>query len=217
MVEHLTFNQVVLGSSPSALTNPIKELHHVAAERTRDMRPFVRLLLLTALAMTVIHSGVCAQGRPKTDIKTEFQNALTALPDAAALTVRGATYVPAYANIRAGSRRTRIDLSTTLAIHNTSDQKPLVIERIDYFDSTGKLVERFLDAPVALKPYGTVEVFIAADDNRGGSGANFIVSWAGNGPIAEPLAETVMIGVVGTTSYSFVSQGRQIRSVGGAP
>jgi len=175
--------------------------------------PVLRLLFLAVAAILMIHSGVSAQDRPKTDIKTEFQSALTALPDKAALTARGAIYVPAYANIRAGSRRTRIDLSATLAIHNTSDQKPLVIERIEYFDSTGKLVERFLDAPVALKPYGTIEVFIAADDNRGGSGANFIVSWAGNGPIAEPLAETVMIGIVGTTSYSFVSQGRPVRSV----
>jgi Protein of unknown function (DUF3124) len=175
--------------------------------------PVLRLLLLAVTAVTVIPSGVCAQGRPKTDLKTEFQAALTALPDAAALTARGAIYVPAYSNIRAGSRRTRIDLSATLAIHNTSDQKPLVIDKIEYFDSAGKLVERFLDAPVALKPFGTIEVFIAADDNRGGSGANFIVSWAGNGPIAEPLAETVMIGTVGTTSYSFVSQGRPIRII----
>jgi len=175
--------------------------------------PVLRLLLLAAAAVVMIHSGACAQGRPKTDVKTESQAALTALPDAAALTARGAIYVPAYANIRTGSRRTRIDLAATLAIHNTSDQKPLVIDKIDYFDSTGKLVERFLDAPVALKPLGTIEVFIAADDNRGGSGANFVVSWAGNGPIAEPLAETVMIGVIGTTSYSFVSQGRPIRSV----
>jgi uncharacterized protein DUF3124 len=182
------------------------------------MRPILRASLVAAIVALGISGQAVAQTRPpKPDLKQEFQAALTAVPEAATLTARGAIYVPAYANIRAGNRRTRINLSTTLAIHNTSADKPLVIDKIDYFDSAGTLVERFLDAPVALRPFGTIEVFIAADDNRGGSGANFIVSWAGNAPIAEPLAETVMIGVVGTTSYSFVSQGRPIRTVGGGP
>ena len=176
--------------------------------------PVLRLMLLAAAAVAVSHSSVYAQSRPKTDIKTEFQNALTALPDAAALTARGAIYVPAYSNIRTGSRRTRIDLAATLAIHNTSDQKPLVIEKIDYFNTAGTLIEHYLDAPVAIRPYGTIEVFIAVDDNRGGTSANFVVSWAGAGPIAEPLVETVMIGTVGTTSYSFISQGRTISTAG---
>src|SRR5262245_11098031 len=189
------------------------------------MRRLARLLLVALVSTTVFQAGVfqageaAAQGaRARTDtnrvdIRQEFQHSLTALPDAAALTARGAIYVPAYSNIRTGNRRTRINLSTTLAIHNTSGEKPVVIEKIEYFDSAGDLVERYLDAPVALRPFGTIEVFSPADDDRGGSGANFIVSWAGNGPIAEPLAETVMIGTVGTTSYSFVSQGRSVRIV----
>jgi hypothetical protein len=182
------------------------------------MRHALRASLIAAVVAVAVSGEAVAQARPpKPDIKQEFQSALTAPPEAAALTARGAIYVPAYANIRIGSRGTRINLSATLAIHNTSADKPLVIERIDYFDSAGTLVERFLDAPVALRPFGTIEVFIPADDNRGGPGANFIVSWAGNPPIAEPLAETVMIGTVGTTSYSFVSQGRPIRTVGVGP
>src|SRR5262249_52466645 len=185
-----------LSAQNAGVSSTLTSLYGSPARRKDRLMPVLRLMLLAAAAVAVSHSSVYAQSRPKTDIKTEFQNALTALPDAAAVTARGAIYVPAYSNTRTGSRRTRIDLAATLAIHNTSDQKPLVIEKIEYFDSAGKLVERFLDAPVALKPYGTIEVFIAADDARGGSGANFIVSWASNGPIAEPLAETVMIGVV---------------------
>ena len=180
------------------------------------MRRVISVVPRVILCFAWLSQPASAQGRQRpADLRQEFQASLTTMPDAATLAVRGRVYVAAYSSIRTGNRQTRIDLSTTLSIHNTSDQKPLVIDKIDYFDSTGKLVERFLDAPVALKPYGTIEVFIAADDNRGGSGANFIVSWAGNGPIPEPLAETVMLGNVGATSYSFVSQGRAIRTVGG--
>ena len=64
--------------------------------------------------------------------------------------------------------------------------------------------------------FGTVEMFVASEDIRGGTGANFVVERAAQGPISEPLVETVMLGAVGTTSYSFVSHGRSLRVVGGA-
>ena len=53
-----------------------------------------------------------------------------------------------------------------------------------------------------------------ADVDKSGVAANFIVTWAGAGPIAEPLVEAVMIGSQDNTSYSFVSPGRPIRHVG---
>jgi hypothetical protein len=179
------------------------------------MRRVISAVPWLILCLVWLSQPASAQGRQRSgDLRQEFQASLTAMPDAATLAVRGSVYVAAYSNIRTGNRQTRIDLSTTLSIHNTSDQKPLVIEKIDYFDTAGTLIERYLDAPVAIRPFGTIEVFIAADDNRGGTGANFVVSFAGAGPIAEPLVETVMIGTVGTTSYSFVSQGRTIRTAG---
>jgi hypothetical protein len=66
---------------------------------------------------------------------------------------------------------------------------------------------------VALKPLGTIEMFVANEDLRGGTGANFVVDWAADGPMSEPVVEAVMIGVLGTTSYSFVSQGRNTRLI----
>jgi hypothetical protein len=128
--------------------------------------------------------------------------------------IRGTIYVPAYSAIRAGSGRGRIELAATLSIHNTSREKPLLLERIDYHSTEGELVQDHLDRPVALKPLGTIEVFVANADLRGGTGANFLVDWAADGPISEPAVEAVMIGVQGTTSYSFVSQGRAIRMLG---
>ncbi len=72
----------------------------------------------------------------------------------------------------------RADFSVTLSVHNASETRPLVLKRIAYFDTVGKMVESYLKAPVALKPFSTVEVFIAATDVRGGTGANFVVDWA---------------------------------------
>ncbi len=109
--------------------------------------------------------------------------------------------------------RLRADFSVTLSVHNTSETKPLVLKRIAYFDTEGKPVESYLKAPIALKPFATIEVFIPTSDVRGGTGANFVVDWAAAGEIAEPAVEALMVGSVGPGHYAFISQGRPIRIV----
>src|SRR5688572_2442415 len=58
---------------------------------------------------------------------------LPSLPLSAHQTV----YVPAYSSIRLGSGKAKVDLATTLSIHNTSEKTALVILRADYFDTSG--------------------------------------------------------------------------------
>ncbi|MBJ6126031.1 DUF3124 domain-containing protein [Microvirga splendida] len=127
--------------------------------------------------------------------------------------VRRTVYVPAYPAIRIMSGRSRIDLATTLSIHNTSRERPLLLERVDYHDTDGELIQGYLEEPVALRPLGTIEMFVAREDRRAGTGANFMVEWAADGPITEPVIEAVMIGTQGNATYSFVSPGRPQRIV----
>jgi hypothetical protein len=128
--------------------------------------------------------------------------------------VDGSFYVPVYSSVSMSQGKLRADFSVTLSVHNASDTRPLVLKRIVYFDTAGKQVESYLTAPVALKPFSTVEVSIAAADVRGGTGANFVVDWAATGEIAEPVVEALMVGDVGAAHYAFISQGRPIRIIG---
>ena len=139
-----------------------------------------------------------------------FQSSLSETHPADAQ-VRRTVYVPAYPTIRIMSGRSRVDLATTLSIHNTSREKPLVLERVDYHDTDGELIQGYLEKPVALKPLGTIEMFIAGEDRRAGTGANFIVDWASDGPISEPAIEAVVIGTPRNATYSFVSPCRPKR------
>ena len=150
------------------------------------------------------------------DFRAQFKDSLTTLPDLSELSTKGTIYVPTYSRVygAASGAKRLIELSTTLRIDNTSSTKPLVIERIEYYETSGKLVQSYLTEPLALRPFGTIEIVIPAEDETGGVAANFIVEWAGVGPMAEPLVEAVMIGSRGDTSYSFVSPGRPIRHVG---
>jgi hypothetical protein len=155
-------------------------------------------------------SGVQAQTAGS--IEQNFADSLTAVPPET-LTVTGAFYVPVYSSVSMSQGKLRADFSVTLSVHNASETRPLVLKRIAYFDTVGKMVESYLKAPIALKPFSTVEVFIAATDVRGGTGANFVVDWAAASEIAEPAIEALMVGSVGNGHYAFISQGRPIKII----
>lgn len=170
------------------------------------------VFLIVLAAPSVLHVAG-ARAETAGSIEQNFAGSLTAMP-AENLAVSGAFYVPVYSSVSMSAGRLRGDFSVTLSVHNASETKPLVLKRIAYFDTSGKMVESYLKAPVALKPFSTIEVFIAATDVRGGTGANFVVDWAATSEIAEPAVEALMVGSVGPGHYAFISQGRPIKVIG---
>ena len=168
------------------------------------------LAILACLSMLYTRP---ARAQAAGGIEQNFAGSLTAVP-AEALAVSGGFYVPVYSSVSMSQGRLRGDFSVTLSVHNASETRPLVLKRIAYFDTVGKLVESYLKAPIALKPFSTVEVFIGATDVRGGTGANFVVDWAATAEIAEPVVEALMVGSVGNGHYAFISQGRPIKVIG---
>lgn len=166
-------------------------------------------LLIVTLACLIAFRSVEAQ---TSGIEQNFANSLTTIP-AENLAVSGSFYVPVYSSVSMSQGKLRADFSVTLSVHNTSEARPLVLKRIAYFDTAGKLVENYLKSPIALKPLATVEIFIATSDVRGGTGANFVVDWAAAGEISEPAVEALMVGSVGPGHYAFVSQGRPTRII----
>ena len=168
------------------------------------------LLFAILAAMSIL--DCTAAGAQTGAIEQNFAASLTAVPSEN-LPVSGAFYVPVYSSVTMSQGKLRADFSVTLSVHNASETRPLVLKRIAYFDTSGKMVENYLKSPVALKPFATIEIFIAANDVRGGTGANFVVDWAATGEIAEPAVEALMFGSVGAGHYAFVSQGRSIKII----
>ncbi|UFZ05442.1 DUF3124 domain-containing protein [Bradyrhizobium ontarionense] len=166
-----------------------------------------------ALALAGCLAAGGTQARAADAVTTTFASSLTAVP-AEAASVTGAVYVPVYSSVAMTPGRIQADFSVTLSIHNASEQRPLIIRRINYYDTAGALVETYLREPVALKPFATIEIFVATKDVRGGTGANFVIDWAATGEIAEPVVEALMVGGIGAGHYAFISQGRPIRSAG---
>jgi hypothetical protein len=115
-------------------------------------------------------------------------------------------YVPVYSNIYQSTRNDRTSLTSTLSIHNTSETDTLFITRIDYHNTEGKLVKKYLESPIYLNTFETIEYVVDEKDDSGGSGANFVIEWYGNKKL-NPLFQAVMIGGLGSKSFSFTTEG----------
>jgi len=151
------------------------------------------LMVLTALALPV--SG-----------RAETAEAL--------LAKRQTVYVPVYSNVFSGPRKLPFQLAATLSIRNTDLAASLRVTTIDYYDTYGRQVRRYLDKPLLLGPLASTYVHIEEKDVSGGFGASFIVRWEADKTINVPVIESVMIGATGGQGISFVSPGQEIREGG---
>jgi hypothetical protein len=110
------------------------------------------------------------------------------------------------------------DLAATLSIRNVSTERSLLLTSVRYYDTSGVLIEDYLDKEVALGPLETVEYFVHEADQRGGSGANFIVDWHAESPLVRPLVEAVMVrDRAGNQAYAFSTRGIEIPETSALP
>ena len=65
-------------------------------------------------------------------------------------------YVPAYSEVFYNDRNT-LDLTITLAIHNTDLEHPIIIKSVRYYDTHGNLVEEYVDQARQLDPIATAQ------------------------------------------------------------
>ena len=123
-------------------------------------------------------------------------------------------YVPVYSHIFAEDRyRDRPFLLTaTLSVRNTDPERPFTLRRVDYYDSEGALLQRYLEAPVTLAPLASTHYIVPESEAKGGAGAKFLIEWQAPAAVSEPIIEAVMIGTKLQQGISFISTGRAIKT-----
>lgn len=126
------------------------------------------------------------------------------------MTKKHTVYVPAYSHIYT-STDTHEVMGITLSIRNTDATMRLLVEKIVYYNTEGDVVETFLDQPHVLDPMGTIDFVVNLQDMRGGSGANFIVEWAGKPELSDPVIQAVMVNVSGPKAFAFATDGVVVR------
>ena len=119
-------------------------------------------------------------------------------------------YVPVYSEIFGANLEKKIKLSATLSVRNITMEHEIIVSKVDYYDTHGKLIRHYINGPIVLKPLETVSYMVKHKDTKGGDGANFIVEWAAEEEVAEPIIESVMIGSSSALGISFTCQGKVI-------
>ena len=145
------------------------------------MRALFSALLLAAVIVT---SPARAERDALPAMLQPYAAALTEVPRA--LPRQGAIYVPAYSTLSAIAGLTKVNFAVTLSIRNPSATRTLVVRRIAFFNTIGEELQVYLTQPVGLRPFGTVNLFIPVQDQRGGAGGNFLVEWAAEAGCARP-------------------------------
>lgn len=123
-------------------------------------------------------------------------------------------YVPAYSHIYTGNRESPFLLTITLSIRNIDPEYPISISSVDYFETQGKFLKKYLNSPITLDPLESIRYVVAEQDKAGGSGANFIVEWKSATAVNPPIVESIMIGTQSQQGISFSSRGRVILPTG---
>lgn len=119
-------------------------------------------------------------------------------------------YVPIYSNVYSRSREVSFLLTATLSIRNTSFSDTLYINSINYYNTEGDLVNRYLEQPIFLKPMASIDYVVDEEDDSGGSGANFIVIWSAKTSKIQPTIQAVMISTNGQQGVAFTTEGKSI-------
>jgi hypothetical protein len=125
--------------------------------------------------------------------------------------VKGQTlYVPSQTSVMSGSHS--FDAKPTIFIHNTDQNSSINIVRVDFYNTSGTLVEKYLQKPLKLNANAVTRINIKERlSGEEGSGAHFIVQWQADHRVVEPLVEVWFIGAVGSRGHSFVSHPRIIQ------
>ena len=119
-------------------------------------------------------------------------------------------YVPAYSHIYSGNREQPFLLTVTLSIRNIDPKHTIEITVVDYYETQGRLLKKFIDTPIKLKPLESLRYVIPEKDKSGGSGANFIVEWQSESLVNPPIVESIMISTKSTQGVSFTSRGKEV-------
>jgi hypothetical protein len=117
-------------------------------------------------------------------------------------------YVSIYSHVLAGPKAKPFPLSSMLVVRNTDPKNEISFLLADYYDTDGKLLERYLKNPIILKPLASTYLYIKEKDLRGGPGANFLVRWHSEKWVNQPIIEGVMLGLSSSQGVSFICPGQ---------
>lgn len=122
-------------------------------------------------------------------------------------------YVPAYSRVFSYKDHQTMSLVTTLAVHNTDPDHPLILRSVRYYSENGTLIKEYVKQARMLAPMATAIYHLFPEKPGVGIGSNAVVEWVSEYKIVKPIIEAIMISTEGTQGISFISPGYTIREI----
>lgn len=103
-------------------------------------------------------------------------------------------------------------VNATIVIHNTDPDHAINIVKMDFYNTSGKLVETFLQQPLKLNPSTGTRIHVKNSlTGEEGTAAHFVIQWQAETKVVEPLVRGLLMGARGTRGYSFSTEPRIVR------
>lgn len=125
-------------------------------------------------------------------------------------------YLPCYSHVYLLNGKA-YNLSITLSLRNTSRSEKIVVQRIDYYDTSGGLVKNLSPREIEMAPLSVAEIFVHEKDTSGGSGASFLVRWVAESKVPDPYVQAVMVGSSGSLGVSFTTTPQLLEQLPSTP
>lgn len=135
---------------------------------------------------------------------------VTSTVDPSQLNYKQTFYVPIYSDIYIDRYNEKVLLSATLSIRNTTLEKSLYINKIDYYGTNGELIKSYIKNSIKLPPMATLNYIVEKEENKGGPGADFIIEVEALDDTVKPVIEAVMIGNFNNKAFAFNTQGTPV-------
>jgi hypothetical protein len=125
--------------------------------------------------------------------------------------VKGQTlYIPSPTSFMAGTHS--FNVRATVFIHNTDPTNAITLTGIDFYNSGGKLEEKYLTQPLKLNALAATRVNVRQPlEGEDGMAAHFVIQWQADQKVVEPLINGWSTGVSGTRGFSFTTYPRIIQ------
>nr|WP_317200018.1 DUF3124 domain-containing protein [uncultured Psychrobacter sp.] len=170
---------------------------------------------IKAFVIVLLLSGCSPQQDPNVALSERQQDPIEQLEitknvDRSQFSYKETFYVPIYSDIYTDRDNRKVLLSATLSVRNTTLKHPLFINKIDYYDTDGAFVKSYLTKPIELPAMGTLNYIVEKEEDKGGSGANFIIEVEGVDETVRPVIEAVMIGNFSNKGFAFTTEGTPV-------
>ncbi|MFA4904425.1 MAG: DUF3124 domain-containing protein [Desulfobaccales bacterium] len=104
------------------------------------------------------------------------------------------------------------NVNATIFIHNTDPDHSINIIKMDFYNTSGKLVEKYLQQPLKLAPAAATRIHVKNPlSGEEGTAAHFVIQWQAEAKAVEPIIGGLLFSSSGTRGYSFSTHPRIVQ------